>query len=210
MPISHKIRQYRAILGFALQGKVLLSAERGEEVAPKQRIWRGFMHQILVGSPHGGQGLVSSNKVAIHHWWFPLGSGCQVDIPTHPDRQHISLTKLAQIWSLCQHGPLHLLSLFIGQQSFFLSFPFFSSLSFLPYFFPSFIPSLFPTFLPSILLSFLCSRRPKLTIPGFKNYTETCENLKIKRFLLPIPLPKGKHYQQLLVYTSRSFSAYVS
>ena len=40
MPISHKIRQYKAILGFALQGKVLLSAERGEEVAPKQRIWR--------------------------------------------------------------------------------------------------------------------------------------------------------------------------
>ena len=34
MPISHKIRQYRALLGFALQGKVLLSAERARKLRP--------------------------------------------------------------------------------------------------------------------------------------------------------------------------------
>ena len=53
MPVSHKIRQYRALLGFALPGKVLRSAEWAEEVAFKQGIWQGFMHQILVGSPRG-------------------------------------------------------------------------------------------------------------------------------------------------------------
>ena len=34
MPISHKIRQYRALLGFAHLGEVLWSAELAEEVAP--------------------------------------------------------------------------------------------------------------------------------------------------------------------------------
>ena len=51
MPINHKIRQYRALLGFALPGKVPWSAEQAEEVTPKQGTWRGFVHQILVGSP---------------------------------------------------------------------------------------------------------------------------------------------------------------
>ena len=54
MPISHKIRQYRALLGFAHSGEVPQSVEQAEEVAPKQGIWRGFMHQILVGSLRGG------------------------------------------------------------------------------------------------------------------------------------------------------------
>ena len=54
MPIRHKIRQCRALLGFVHLGEVPRSAELAEEVAPKQGIWRGFMHQILVGSLHGG------------------------------------------------------------------------------------------------------------------------------------------------------------
>ena len=54
MPISHKIRQYRAVLGFAHPGEVPRSAERAREVAPKQGIRRSFMHQILVGSLRGG------------------------------------------------------------------------------------------------------------------------------------------------------------
>ena len=56
MPISHKIRQCRALLRFAHLGKVPWSAEQAEKVARKQGIWRGFMHQILVGSP-GGRGI---------------------------------------------------------------------------------------------------------------------------------------------------------
>ena len=71
MPISHKIRQYRALLGFAHPGEVPGSAEWAEEVAPKQGIWQGFMHQILGGSLCGGSGLVSLDKAAIYHWWFP-------------------------------------------------------------------------------------------------------------------------------------------
>ena len=59
MPISHKIRQYRALVGFAHPGEILWSVEQAEAVAPKQGIWRGFMHQILVGSPWGlGIGLL--------------------------------------------------------------------------------------------------------------------------------------------------------
>ena len=85
MPISHKIRQYRVLLGFAHLGKVPRSAERGWGSRAKQGIWWGFMHQILVVSLRGGWGLVSLNKAAVHHWWFPSGSGCQADIPTHPD-----------------------------------------------------------------------------------------------------------------------------
>ena len=54
MPISHKIRQYRALLGFAHPGEVPQSVEQAEEVLQKQGIWRGFMHQILVGSLRGG------------------------------------------------------------------------------------------------------------------------------------------------------------
>ena len=54
MPISRKIGQYRALLGFAHPGEVPGSAEWAEEVAPKQGIWQGFMHQILVGSLRGG------------------------------------------------------------------------------------------------------------------------------------------------------------
>ena len=42
MSISHKIRQYRALLGFAHPGEVPWSTEQAEEVAPKQGIWRGF------------------------------------------------------------------------------------------------------------------------------------------------------------------------
>ena len=54
MSISHKIRQYRALLGFAHPGEVSWSAVWAKEVAPKQGIWWGFMHQILVDSLHGG------------------------------------------------------------------------------------------------------------------------------------------------------------
>ena len=38
MPISHKIRQYRALLRFAHPGEILWSAEQAEEVAHKQGI----------------------------------------------------------------------------------------------------------------------------------------------------------------------------
>ena len=94
MPISHKIRQYRALLGFAHLGKVPGSTERAEEDVPKQGIWQGFMNQILVGSLHGGKGLVSWNQVAIYHWWFPgltsaVPSGFSLaailSYPAHPD-----------------------------------------------------------------------------------------------------------------------------
>ena len=54
MPISHKIRQYIALLGFVHPGEVPPSAEQAGEVASKQGIWRGFMHQILAGSLRGG------------------------------------------------------------------------------------------------------------------------------------------------------------
>ena len=43
MPISHKIRQYRALLRFADQGKILWSKERAKEVTWKQGIWRGVL-----------------------------------------------------------------------------------------------------------------------------------------------------------------------
>ena len=38
MPISHKIRQYRALLRFAHPGEILRSAERAKEVGRKQGI----------------------------------------------------------------------------------------------------------------------------------------------------------------------------
>ena len=63
MPISHKIRQYRILLRFAHPGELLRSSERAEEVERKQGIWRGFMHQILVGSPPGlGIGLLEQSS----------------------------------------------------------------------------------------------------------------------------------------------------
>ena len=43
MPFSHKIRQYRALLGFAHPGKVPWLAEQGGQVGPKQGIWRGVL-----------------------------------------------------------------------------------------------------------------------------------------------------------------------
>ena len=46
MPISHKIRQYRALLRFVHHGEFLWSTEQAEEVAPKQGIWQGFMHKF--------------------------------------------------------------------------------------------------------------------------------------------------------------------
>ena len=62
MPVSHKIRQYRALLGFAHPGEILWSVEWAEEVVPKQGIWWAFMHQILVGSPRGlGIGLLEQS-----------------------------------------------------------------------------------------------------------------------------------------------------
>ena len=53
MPISHKIRQYRALLRFADLGEILRSEEQDEEITSKQGIWRGFIHQILIGCPRG-------------------------------------------------------------------------------------------------------------------------------------------------------------
>ena len=62
MPISHKIRQYRALLGFAHLGEILQSTERAEEVAHKLGIWRGFKHRILIGFPQGlGIGLLEQS-----------------------------------------------------------------------------------------------------------------------------------------------------
>ena len=74
MPISHKIRQYRALLGFANPGEILQSAERAEEVAPKQGIWRGFMHQILVDSMWGlGIGLLEQSvNLSLVVPWFDI------------------------------------------------------------------------------------------------------------------------------------------
>ena len=75
MPISHKIRQHRALLRFVHPGEILRSAERGEEVSHKQGIWQGFMHQILVGSPWGlGIGLLeqSSNPSLVVPLWLRL------------------------------------------------------------------------------------------------------------------------------------------
>ena len=63
MPISHKIRQYRALLRFAHPGEILQSTEQAQEVSRKQRIWRGFMHQILIGSPWGlGIGFLEQSR----------------------------------------------------------------------------------------------------------------------------------------------------
>ena len=64
MPISHKIKQYRALLRFAHPTEILPSELRraAQEVAHKQGIWRGFMHQILIGSPQGlGIGLLEQS-----------------------------------------------------------------------------------------------------------------------------------------------------
>ena len=62
MPISHKIRQYRALLRFAHPGEILQFTERSKEVTRKQGIWQGFMHQILIGSPRGlGIGLLEQS-----------------------------------------------------------------------------------------------------------------------------------------------------
>ena len=63
MPISHKIRQYKTLLRFADLGEILQSEERAEEVTSKQGIWRGFMHQILIGSSWGlGIGLLEQSR----------------------------------------------------------------------------------------------------------------------------------------------------
>ena len=69
MPISHKIRQYRALLGFAHPGEILRSAEQDQRSRTKQGIWQGFIHQILIGSPQElGIGLLEQS--AVHDWWF--------------------------------------------------------------------------------------------------------------------------------------------
>ena len=63
MPISHKIRHYRALLRFAYPGEILQSTELAKEVTGKQGIWQGFMHQILIGSPWGlGFGLLEQSR----------------------------------------------------------------------------------------------------------------------------------------------------
>ena len=62
MPISHKIRQYRALLRFVDPGKIL-PVGGAEEVPASGGIWRGFMHQILIGSPWGlGIGLLEQSR----------------------------------------------------------------------------------------------------------------------------------------------------
>ena len=62
MLISHKIRQYRALLGFAHPGEILWSSEQVEKVAPSREYGGGFMHQILIGSPWGlGIGLLEQS-----------------------------------------------------------------------------------------------------------------------------------------------------
>ena len=74
MPISHKIRQYRALLGFVHQGKILQSGEQAEEITRKQGIWQGFVHQILIGSLRGlGIGLLKqSHSPSLVVPWFDI------------------------------------------------------------------------------------------------------------------------------------------
>ena len=54
MPISHKIRQYRALLGFVHPGKVPGYTEQGRRSLAQAGNMGGFVHQILVGSLRGG------------------------------------------------------------------------------------------------------------------------------------------------------------
>ena len=82
MPINRKIRQYRAVLRFARLGEILWSPERAEEVVPKQGIWRGFMQEILIGSPQGlGIGLLEQSRNL--SLVVPLGLQLSVRYP-HP------------------------------------------------------------------------------------------------------------------------------
>ena len=63
MPIRQKIRQYRALLRFADPGEILWSKKQAKVVTQKQGIWRGVMHQILIGSPQGlGIGLLEQSR----------------------------------------------------------------------------------------------------------------------------------------------------
>ena len=94
MPISHKIRQYRASLRFADPGETLQSPEQQKEVSGKQGIWRGFRHQILIGSPRGlGIGLLElSRNPSLVVPWFDVSRLFRVVVPAailsypaHPD-----------------------------------------------------------------------------------------------------------------------------
>ena len=53
MPISHKIRQYRALLGFAHPGEVLRSTEQAEEVMPNSHKIRQY--RALLGFARQGE-----------------------------------------------------------------------------------------------------------------------------------------------------------
>ena len=62
MPISHKIRQYRALLGFVPSDEILWSAERVEEVTPSKQYGGVLRTKILIGSPRGlGIGLLEQS-----------------------------------------------------------------------------------------------------------------------------------------------------
>ena len=78
MPISHKIRQYRALLGFGRPGGDSPIRREGRKVTWKQGIWWGFMHQILIGSPQGlGIGLLeeSCSPSLVFPLWLRLPGG---------------------------------------------------------------------------------------------------------------------------------------
>ena len=63
MPISHKIKQYRALLGFVPSDEILWSAERVEEVTPSKEYGGVLRTKILIGSPRGlGIGLLDQSR----------------------------------------------------------------------------------------------------------------------------------------------------
>ena len=101
MPISHKIRQYIALLGFVHPGEVPPSAEQAGEVSTKQGIWRGFMHQILVGSSWGlGIGLFEqSGNPSLVVPWFDVSRLFRVVVrlpfcPTPVSYTHLTLPRI--------------------------------------------------------------------------------------------------------------------
>ena len=71
MPISHKIRQYRAVLGFAHPDKVPRSAEPGWGSCAQAGNMVGFYAPNSGWLSMWGLGIGLFEQVAIYHWWFP-------------------------------------------------------------------------------------------------------------------------------------------
>ena len=72
MPISHKIRQYRALLRFAHPHEVLQSVEQAEGVVPKQGIWRvlctKFWLAVFVGTRDWSPGTKPQSIIGGSPW----------------------------------------------------------------------------------------------------------------------------------------------